>query len=630
MNSYQLKRIIHISFRKEVYMKKNYRWFTHTSLKKIALRIFFGMILICLSPFGTISDARSVHAMPASQDISQTLFVDDFTWPNAGDVCTSTNNFCGYVTQPPKAVVYGSMSATLQVPSGATQVQVLVKIPCNGWGEGLHGPDGSEANIWIDNQARIEAINSSMSYHHGSYYRYETCGTFSNTWTLQGQSQVTLKIQMVNNAILDFYSATVIFSTPTYTPTFTPTATMTYTPTKTPTNTATPTKTLTPTPTSTKTPTPTATTTFIQTPTATFTSTPTLDLPLTWRLYLPLTARNWCMPELSFTSVPPYGSFDPLKGQVKCINPANYKIAVYIFASGWWNKPTWAEPLTTIKTDGTWSADITTGGNDENATSIAAFVVPADYQPDLLSGEPSFPPELTQVALAGKIENRIANFRTIQFSGYTWQVKASESMAGPGPNYFSDRPQDVYVDGDGRLHLTIAQHNGKWYSTEVIGQLSPGYGKYIFHLSSPIDLLDPNAVLGMFTWDDVPTDGNHREIDIEYSRWGEADNQNAQFVVQPWNILGNLFRFNAMLTGSLSTHCMDWQPAQIVFASQQGDGNCVDSPATPLIANLTYTGHSLPNHGAENPRINLWLVNGLPPIDGQPIEVIIDRFEVTP
>ncbi|MDQ4089270.1 MAG: hypothetical protein M3163_03045 [Actinomycetota bacterium] len=47
--------------------------------------------------------------------------------------------------------------------------------------------------------------------------------------------------------------------------------------------------------------------------------------------------------------------------------------------------------------------------------------------------------------------------------------------------------------------------------------------------------LDPNVVLGLFSWSDDPA-YNYREIDIEVARWGDvAGDTNAQYVVQPWD-----------------------------------------------------------------------------------------------
>ena len=43
----------------------------------------------------------------------------------------------------------------------------------------------------------------------------------------------------------------------------------------------------------------------------------------------------------------------------------------------------------------------------------------------------------------------------IQFSGYEWTVKQSDSM-GPGPNAWN--PKNVWVDAKGQLHLKITNH----------------------------------------------------------------------------------------------------------------------------------------------------------------------------
>lgn len=100
-------------------------------------------------------------------------------------------------------------------------------------------------------------------------------------------------------------------------------------------------------------------------------------------------------PAIEFTYVPPYGSFDNLEGQVWHVLPNEYKVAVYIkVTGGWWTKPYWNSPLTDIELDGTWVCDITTGGQDSQATEIAAFLVPNGYDPPGMSGGPTLPSEL--------------------------------------------------------------------------------------------------------------------------------------------------------------------------------------------------------------------------------------------
>ncbi len=103
---------------------------------------------------------------------------------------------------------------------------------------------------------------------------------------------------------------------------------------------------------------------------------------------------------ITFTRVPAFSSFDDLEGTVLHVDPADYKVAVYIYVSGWWTKPTFARPLTTIQIDGSWITDITTGGVDQNATRIAAFVLPNGYQPPLMSGGGTLPVELAGTAAA--------------------------------------------------------------------------------------------------------------------------------------------------------------------------------------------------------------------------------------
>ena len=76
---------------------------------------------------------------------------------------------------------------------------------------------------------------------------------------------------------------------------------------------------------------------------------------------------------------------------------------------------------------------------------------------------------------AGRLEAK-----TIFFSGYNWTVKNSPGKVGPGPNYFSDSANNVWVDTQGRLHLKITKRNGRWYCAEVISEVSFGYGEHLF------------------------------------------------------------------------------------------------------------------------------------------------------
>jgi hypothetical protein len=266
---------------------------------------------------------------------------------------------------------------------------------------------------------------------------------------------------------------------------------------------------------------------------------------------------------------------------------------------------------------------IRTGGIDELATQIAAFVLPKGTNLEaeglLLGGNAELPDKLFDLQTAYLIQDR---YRTIKFSGYTWNVKSNENNVGPGPNRFSAGKDNVWVDASGNLHMTIIYENNRWYCTEVFTQAPLGYGTYTFTTASPIDQLDKNAVLGLFTWDDTAPENNYREIDIEISKWGDAVNENSQYVVQPWEPPANIFRFDTILDGIFSTHRFKWESDRVFFSSHQGHEPSLGDE----IASWLYTDADVPPEGDGNARINLWLYNGLPPSDGQNIEVVLEAF----
>lgn len=328
-------------------------------------------------------------------------------------------------------------------------------------------------------------------------------------------------------------------------------------------------------------------------------------------------------PMVELTSVPPLGSTADLQGRTGCTTPAGHRIAVYVnILEGWWTKPTFAQPTVPIAADGTWFADITTGPGDVDAARIAAFLIPDSYSPPPMDGDYELPAEL--YAYPHVLTSRA---RTVEFAGATWEVKASTvNLAGPGPNYFSYDPSDVFVDAQGRLHLRISYRNGRWWSTEVINTEPLAYGIYTFTLASRVDQLDPWAVAGLFTWDTGAPQVNYREIDIELSRWGQPANDNAQFVVQPWSTPGNMHRFDVQLQSTASTHRFEWLPDQVRFASYRG--NASPPAAGDLIEAWTYNGADVPPIGGGHVRINLWLAEGHPPAGPQ--ELIVESFQQPP
>ena len=217
--------------------------------------------------------------------------------------------------------------------------------------------------------------------------------------------------------------------------------------------------------------------------------------------------------------------------------------------------------------------------------------------------------------------------RTLLFSGYQWMVKSSQGRVGPGPNYFSGSADNVWIDDQGRLHLRITHSGNSWECAEVISLRSFGYGIYRFYLDTPLDNLDPNSILGLFTWSDAP-EYSHREIDIECAKWGdEEDSTNAQFVVQPYQRSDHLLRFHVP-SFAHTTHRFTWKQDSVFFQSLQGH-----HPEPPNPSNVIRQWNctkGIPKAYDENARMNLWLMGGLKPKYLKEIEVVVKEFEFVP
>ncbi len=214
--------------------------------------------------------------------------------------------------------------------------------------------------------------------------------------------------------------------------------------------------------------------------------------------------------------------------------------------------------------------------------------------------------------------------RVISFAGRDWWVKNGMNM-GPGPNNFSDSFESVWVDDDGKLHLKIRQIDGVWHCAEVWTLEPTGYGNYLFWLESRVDLYDPNIVAAPFLYAD-----DLSEIDIEFSRWGDPDYPCGSYTVQPYYIEGNNHPFEVALEGSWTSHSFLWQPDYVRFRSLHGH---YEEPPHEgfVIEDWLYEGASIPAESGEMLlHINLWLMSGLPPLNGQEAELIVSNVFVTP
>ncbi|MDO9255281.1 MAG: T9SS type A sorting domain-containing protein [Bacteroidales bacterium] len=203
---------------------------------------------------------------------------------------------------------------------------------------------------------------------------------------------------------------------------------------------------------------------------------------------------------------------------------------------------------------------------------------------------------------------------TIQFSGITWNVR--NGSGGPGPNLWSDSPNSVWVDADGQLHLKIRKVGSTYYCSEIYAQQSFGHGEYRFYVAGNVGNYDPEIVAGLFTYE---TDT--REIDIEFSRWGNPANMDGWFTIQPV-VAGNQQNFTMNQASDSSTHKFTWGSSNIFFQSYKGHYETL--PATEnLIKEWNYTGNYIPPVGNERLHINFWLFGGHSPVNQQEAELVI-------
>ena len=174
------------------------------------------------------------------------------------------------------------------------------------------------------------------------------------------------------------------------------------------------------------------------------------------------------------------------------------------------------------------------------------------------------------------------------------------------------------------LHLTLAQREEGWQATEVISDRTFGYGTYRIALRAAAEEFDPRVVFGFFTWDDLASQQSYREIDIELSYW---ELPTGRMLSSPFSHIrsrGHRYQFDARYGERESIHTFTWAPDRIDFASiAQGTGE-------PVEQHWSFHGDRVPETGAEQVRLNLWLLNGEVPADGRDVEIVVTSFSFEP
>jgi len=322
-------------------------------------------------------------------------------------------------------------------------------------------------------------------------------------------------------------------------------------------------------------------------------------------------------PSIEFTRVPQADEggrekHDIIEGRVAGARPGQ-QIVLYSRSGAWWLQPLVSQPFTKIQPSSKWSNATHLG------TEYAALLVEPGYRPPAtMNVLPTQGGAVSAVAVAKGATSPPSV--SLHFSGYEWRVRDAPSSRGGGNIYDA---ANVSTDTSGALHLRIAKASGKWTCSEVSLTRSLGYGTYSFVVRDTFRL-EPAAVFGMFMWDYSGADQNYREVDTEISHWGDPVAKNAQYVVQPFYVPTNVYRFSTP-SGTL-THSFQWEPGRISFRTVRGSQA---GAGAPTVAEHVFTS-GVPSHGIESIRINLYVFGSakIPLKNGG--EVVVEKFEYLP
>ncbi len=233
--------------------------------------------------------------------------------------------------------------------------------------------------------------------------------------------------------------------------------------------------------------------------------------------------------------------------------------------------------------------------------------------------------EETKVVAHSKPTVLAAN-TTLSFSGYTWNVTPT-SQQNPASNYWN--ANNAYVDGNGWLHLKITKNTSTnhWECAQLQSTTSFGYGTYQWQVEGAIDKLDKNIVFGLFDYSGV--DGRD-EIDIEYSRYGNASYANLNYVQfpqqgssKPTAAYSQEFSLpNGTYTTQRFTRTSSSTNLKTLFGFQSNDTN--------LYLSKTFSAPTYSISTLKMPILmNLWLFGGNAPSNNQSVEIIIHNFKFT-
>jgi hypothetical protein len=309
-----------------------------------------------------------------------------------------------------------------------------------------------------------------------------------------------------------------------------------------------------------------------------------------------------------------------IQGGVTGAKPGQ-QIVLYVKSGElWWVQPFTDRPFTKVIGDSSWKSQTHLG------SEYAALLVDSGYTPsDTRETLPSLGAGVVAAAVRKGMGPAPAQMspKTIHFSGYDWTVRTTPSLRGGSENSFD--PANAWTDESGALHLRIAKAKkpGDWTAAEIKLTRSLGYGTYVFVVHD-VSHLEPSAVLSLFTWDELGTEQNRRELDIEVSGWGRSEGHNTHYVVQPYYVPTNVVRFQAP-AGKL-THSFSWEPGKATFSTTVGSSRIAN---TTIVNKHTFTT-GVPPAGGDAVHMNLYVFyTGEIPLKKE-MEVVVEKFEYLP
>ncbi len=214
--------------------------------------------------------------------------------------------------------------------------------------------------------------------------------------------------------------------------------------------------------------------------------------------------------------------------------------------------------------------------------------------------------------------------------GHNWNI-TSGGMAGVAPG----SPNNIFVDGNGYLHMKITNNGGSWTAAEMFTQDKLGFGTYQWQIEGNVSNMDKVTVLGLFPYGPVAGIGGdgEDEIDIEFSKWNNTCGCNADFTFWPATGHGNLGPAEDLFTfspsGSTITARFVWRSNSIVGYVMNGLVPVGDAPT-----NVLRTFNFAPSDFTSRiPQValplgmNFWAFQALPTSNQ---EIILRNFQYVP